>query len=113
VKVRLAASAESAQTFSEARPSPAPPAARFVDQAARETLSATLTPSTAGGGAEGPTNPRWRRRPAPPPPGAACESPRSALPQETGRWSPSLPRHTRQGRYLDSFESLGGVATVT
>ena len=33
----------------------------FVDQAARETLSATLTPSTAAGGADGE---RWTEEPA-------------------------------------------------
>jgi hypothetical protein len=49
------------RTFSLARSSSPPrlpprreaPGLVFVDQAARETLSATLTPSTAAGGAEG------------------------------------------------------------
>jgi hypothetical protein len=40
----------------------------------------------------------------------------SELPQEIGRWSPSLCRHTRQGRYLNSSltrRHIAGVATVT
>jgi hypothetical protein len=78
----------------------------------RRTLSATLTPSTAAGGAEGErctlARTRSRQRRAPRRPGAE-----SALPQEIGRWSASLSSHTRQGRYLDTFlNHIDGVATA-